>query len=336
MPSELQIGLIIGLALFLHLFLSRIVQTFKTRFKGHPIQEACLESLEKPLPLFIWLVALVQTLNLLTFKFFGHPLLLESNMWLKAAFWLFAAWFLFSWKNRALKKYPFQEKTSRDLLDKTITVFIIFITIISILDVTGQSMATLIAFGGVSGLAIAFASQQVIANFFGGLMIYLTRPFTIGDWVKLPEKDVEGHVEEIGWYMTLIRTLDKRPIYVPNSSFSSLLVMTPSRMSHREILEVIGVRYEDLVNLPAILQDIRNYLSNNPKIDKKEKIICHLDNFGSSSVDVKLQCYTLETDSRSFHDLKQEVLFEIVKILKKHKAEMAYPTQVVQIKKEHD
>lgn len=334
MPSELQIGLIIGLALFVHLFLSRIVQIVKTRLKGHPIQEACLEALEKPLPLFIWLVALVFSLNAVTFHFFDHPLIPESTMWLKAAFWLFAAWFLFRWKSRALKRYPFQEKTSRDLLDKTLTVFILFITIISILDVTGQSMATLIAFGGVSGLAIAFASQQVIANFFGGLMIYLTRPFTIGDWVKLPEKDVEGHVEEIGWYMTLIRTLDKRPIYVPNSSFSSLLVMTPSRMSHREILEIIGVRYEDLENLPVILKDMREYLAGNPKVDKKEKIICHLDNYGSSSIDIKLQCYTLETESRPFHDLKQDILFEIVRILKKHQAEMAYPTQVIQLKKE--
>jgi MscS family membrane protein len=327
-----EIGIILVIAVLLHLFLNSVVDALASKVKGHPIKKAALEALKKPLPLYLWLVAIVITTNAFSQRFLDYPLIPDSKMWLKATFWLFFAWFLFRWKSGAIKNHPFQEKTSRDLLDKTLTVLILFITLVSILDVTGQSMATLVAFGGVSGLAIAFASQQVIANFFGGLMIYLTKPFTIGDWVKLPEKDVEGHVEEIGWYMTLIRTLDKRPLYVPNSAFSSLLVMTPSRMSHREILEMIGVRYEDFDKVPAILKDIREFLLSYPKIDKKEKIVTHLDKYEASSIDLRIQCYTKDTESVPFHDVKQAILIEIAKILTKHKAEMAFPTQVIHYK----
>ena len=55
----------------------------------------------------------------------------------------------------------------------------------------------------------------MISNFFGGFMIYVTHSFGIGDWINLPDHNVEGYVEEIGWYTTRIRTFEKRPIYVP-------------------------------------------------------------------------------------------------------------------------
>lgn len=332
MTPFIEVAIILFVALLLHLFFDRLIAKIAEKVKGHPIQRAALEATAKPLPLYIWFFALVKTLNALSENFLSYPLIADEGMWLKAAFWLFFAWFLFRWKHGAIKNYPFKEKTSRDLIDKTLTVFILFITLVSLLDVTGQSMATLIAFGGVSGLAIAFASQQVIANFFGGLMIYLTQPFTLGEWVKLPEKDVEGHVEEIGWYMTLIRGLDKRPIYVPNSVFSSILVMNPSRMSHREVLEVIGVRYADMPKVPAIQAKIREFLKANPKIDKKEKILAHLDNYSPSSVDIKVQCFTKEIDSVSFQEVKQEILFKIFDILASEKAELAYPTEVHHVK----
>lgn len=335
MTPFVEVAIILFIALLLHLFFDRLVAKIADKVKGHPIQRAALEATAKPLPLYIWLFALVKTANALSQNFLGYPIIQDAGMWLKASFWLFFAWFLFRWKQGAIKGYAFKEKTSRDLIDKTLTVLILFITLVSILDVTGQSMATLIAFGGVSGLAIAFASQQVIANFFGGLMIYLTQPFTLGEWVKLPEKDVEGHIEEIGWYMTLIRGLDKRPIYVPNSAFSSVLVMNPSRMSHREILEMVGVRYSDLPKVPAITAKIKEYLKSNPKIDKKEKLLAHLDNYSPSSVDIKVQCFTKEIDSVAFQEVKQEVLFKIAEILSEEKAELAYPTQVLHVKNDH-
>ena len=332
MTPFVEVALILSVALLLHLFFDRLISKIADKVKGHPVQRAALEATTKPLPLYIWLFALVKTANALSQNFLGYPIIQDAGMWLKASFWVFFAWFLFRWKHGAVVGYPFKVKTSRDLIDKTLTIFILFITLVSILDVTGQSMATLIAFGGVSGLAIAFASQQVIANFFGGLMIYMTHPFTIGEWIRLPEKDVEGHVEEIGWYMTLVRGLDKRPIYVPNSIFSSVLVMNPSRMSHREILEIVGVRYADIPKVPAIMAKIKDYLKSNHKIDKKEKILAHLDNYSPSAVDIKVQCFTKETDSLAFQEVKQEVLFKIAAILEEEKAELAYPTEVHHIK----
>jgi MscS family membrane protein len=71
-------------------------------------------------------------------------------------------------------------------------------------------------------------------------MIYLDRPFAVGDWIRSPDRDIEGTVEDIGWRLTRIRTFDSRPLYVPNSAFTSIAVENPSRMEHRRIYETIG------------------------------------------------------------------------------------------------
>ena len=107
------------------------------------------------------------------------------------------------------------------------------------------SVSGLLAFGGIGGIAVGFAAKDLLANFFGGLMIYLDRPFSVGDWIRSPDKEIEGTVEDIGWRLTRIRTFDKRPLYIPNSIFASISVENPSRMSNRRIYEKIGIRYDD-------------------------------------------------------------------------------------------
>ena len=73
-------------------------------------------------------------------------------------------------------------------------------------------------------IAIGFAAKDLLSNFFGGLFIYLDRPFAVGDWIRSPDREIEGTVEQIGWRVTRIRTFDKRPLYIPNSVFSQISV----------------------------------------------------------------------------------------------------------------
>jgi len=62
----------------------------------------------------------------------------------------------------------------------------------------GFSIAGALTFGGIGGIAIGFAAKDMLSNFFGGLMIYLDRPFKTGDWIRSPDREIEGVVEEIG------------------------------------------------------------------------------------------------------------------------------------------
>ena len=87
--------------------------------------------------------------------------------------------------------------------------------LLTLLQTLGLSISGLMAFGGMGGIAVGFAAKDILANFFGGLFIYTDRPFSVGDWIRSPDRDIEGTVEKIGWRVTRIRTFDKRPLYIP-------------------------------------------------------------------------------------------------------------------------
>ncbi|MGB2248933.1 MAG: mechanosensitive ion channel family protein, partial [Alcanivorax sediminis] len=99
---------------------------------------------------------------------------------------------------------------------KLLRVSVIITAMLIILQTLGYSISGVLAFGGIGGMAVAFAAKDLLANFFGGMMIYLDKPFRVGDWVRSPDRSIEGTVENIGWRLTRIRTFDQRPLYIPN------------------------------------------------------------------------------------------------------------------------
>ena len=187
------------------------------------------------------------------------------------------------------------------------------------------------AFGGVGGIAVGFAARDLLANFFGGLMIYMDRPFNVGEWIRSPDKEIEGTVEKIGWRLTTIRTFDKRPLYVPNSLFNNISVENPSRMSNRRIKETIGIRYDDLSKMKKIIDDVKKMLKEHPEIDKNKTLIVNFNEFAPSSLDFFVYTFTKTTDWVHYHEIKQEIMLSIINIIESNGAECAFPTSTLHI-----
>ena len=200
-----------------------------------------------------------------------------------------------------------------------------------ILQTMGINVAGLLAFGGVGGIAVGLAARDLLANVFGGLTVYMDRPFAVGDWIRSPDREIEGTVEEIGWRRTAIRTFDKRLLYVPNAVFTSISVENPSRMSHRRIKETIGVRYDDMAKVPVILEDVRKYLNESPDIDQSQTLMVNLNEFGESSVNFFIYTFTRTTVWTEFHAVKEQVMLAISEIVERHGAEIAFPTTTVHV-----
>ncbi|KKG36997.1 hypothetical protein DU52_05670, partial [Methanosarcina mazei] len=122
-----------------------------------------------------------------------------------------------------------QVQKGRDITDSRVISKILKITVTTLLLIMygehfGMSFSGLLAFGGIGGIAVGMASKDIMSNFFSGVMLYFDRPFSIGDWIRSPDRNIEGTVTEIGWRATKITTFDNRPMYVPNSIFSSISV----------------------------------------------------------------------------------------------------------------
>ena len=218
-----------------------------------------------------------------------------------------------------------------DAISKLVRISIMVTSGLVALQTLGFSISGVLAFGGIGGIAVGFAAKDLLSNFFGGLMIYLDRPFQVGDWIRSSDREIEGTVENIGWRLTHIRTFDKRPLYIPNSIFTTISVENPSRMTNRRIYETIGIRYEDSGKMDVIVKDVKQMLKNHPEIDTSVTLIVNLVRFSASSIDFFVYTFTKTTDWIRFHEIKQDILLKIMAIIQQHGAEVAFPTSTLHI-----
>jgi MscS family membrane protein len=245
------------------------------------------------------------------------------------------AWFLVRLIQHGEKKFIEGEKpadpTTVDAIAKLLKVSVVITSILVVLQTLGFSISGVVAFGGIGGMAVGFAAKDLLANFFGGLTIYLDRPFTVGDWVRSPDRDIEGTVENIGWRLTCIRTFDKRPLYVPNAVFTTIAVENPSRMLNRRIKETIGIRYDDAGKMAPIVDKVKDMLTNHPEIDTNRTLIVNFNAFAPSSLDFFIYTFTKTTNWTFFHEVKQDVMLKIIDIIEEAGAECAFPTSTLHL-----
>ncbi len=221
------------------------------------------------------------------------------------------------------------DPTTLHALAKLTRLSVFISAVLVALPTLGIEITALLAFGGVGGIAVGFAAQDLLSNFFGGLMIYLDRPFAIGDWIRSPDREIEGTVESIGWRLTVVRTFDKRPLYVPNSVFAKLALENPSRMTNRRIYENIGIRYKDASKMDQIVQDVNAMLQGHEEIDQDQTLIVNFNGYGKSSLDFFVYTFTKTTNWVKFHEIKQDVMLRIIRIVHEHQADFAFPTTTV-------
>ncbi len=300
--------------------------------------DAIVDAVRKPATAVIWLVGITFAAQILG-KETDTPLFDIAQPIRDVGVIACISWFLLRLIERAQKNILNERRakgrtvdlTTADAVSKLLRLSVIITSIMVALQTLGFSVQGVLAFGGVGGIAIGFAARDLLANFFGGLMIYMDRPFAVGDWVRSPDKEIEGTVEEIGWRLTRIRTFDQRPLYVPNATFTTISLENPSRMSNRRIFETIGVRYDDAGRLKGILEDIRRMLKENESIDQNRLLMVNFNQYGPSSLDFFIYCFTKTTVWSEFHVIKEDVLFRIMDIILAHGAEVAFPTTTVHV-----
>ena len=223
------------------------------------------------------------------------------------------------------------DKTTAHALGKLLRLVVIVTASLVILQTLGYSISGVLAMGGVGGIAIGFAAKDLLANFFGGLIVYLDRPFAVGDWIRSPDREIEGTVETIGWRVTVIRNFQSQPMYVPNSVFTTVIVENPSRMRNRRIYETIGLRYTDLTNMDKVVSEVETMLRQHEAIDADKTMMVNFNKFGASSLDFFIYCFTHTTSWVEFHEVKQDVMLKIADIIKTNHAEIAFPTSTIHL-----
>ena len=336
-----EVFLIIFLVLIFDVIKKRILKKLHSRLEQteNPWDDAFIESISKPLSAFIWLWGISIAANVIAdandasvYDSIVQPVRQVGTI-------IILTWFVLRMivriEHNIIKigrtKEDNYDVTTVQAITKLIRVSVFITAALIMLQELGVSVAGVLAFGGIGGMAIGFAAKDLLSNFFGGLMLYLDRPFAVGDWIRSPDRDIEGTVENIGWRLTMIRTFDKRPLYVPNSTFANISVENPSRMTNRRIKETIGIRYDDSDKLEHILIDVRTMLQNHNEIDTRQTLMVNFNEFAPSSLDFFIYTFTKTSNWVKYHKIKQDVLFQISDIIKQHGAEIAFPTSTLHL-----
>lgn len=327
---------VVSINLLLKLLLKRIGKRIERT--DNVWDDALFEALSAPLRALVWIIGLSIAAEMVDEKARDELFDLVDPV-RRVAVIATIAWFVLRLVRRVEANLILRSEregkdvdhTTVDAIAKLIRASVMITATLVILQTLGFSISGVLAFGGVGGLAVGFAAKDMLSNFFGGLTVYLDKPFKVGDWIRSPDNEIEGTVEQIGWRSTRVRRFDKRPIYVPNALFTHIIVENPSRMTHRRIYEQIGVRYDDIEQVPAILNQIREMLQQHEGIDQDQTIIVNFTQFGASSLDFMLYCLTRTTNWIEYHEVKQDVLLKVSEIVMEHDAEIAFPTRTLHL-----
>ncbi len=337
-----QVFIVVFGTLLIDFIQKRAVRRMQGRIEKSKIlwDDALYFAARRPLSVLIWLLGLSFAADIVGSKTDAAIFEVVSPVRELGVIVSFS-WFLFRFiqameKNVVLKaerKGTDIDRTTVDAIGKLLRLSVLITSVLVAMQTLGFSISGVLAFGGVGGIAIGFAAKDLLSNFFGGLMIFMDRPFAVGDWIRSPDRKIEGTVEKIGWRLTVIRTFDKRPLYLPNSTFASIAVENPSRMSHRRIYETIGIRYDDGAKVGAIVNAVKTMLLEHPEIDTTQTMIVNFNAFAPSSLDFFIYTFTRTTNWVFYHEVKQDVLLKVMNIITQHGAQIAFPTSTIHLAK---
>ncbi|MFV0681057.1 mechanosensitive ion channel family protein [Ottowia sp.] len=227
--------------------------------------------------------------------------------------------------NAQLMAHPMDAESAL-AMGKLGQVTVVALAALMVLEALGFSISGVLAFGGVGGIAIGFAAKDTLSNFFGGLMIFLDKPFSVGNWVRSPDAQIEGTVEDIGWRLTRIRNFQERPLYIPNALFNTIVVENVSRMQHFRIMQTLGLTYDDYARVRPICNDLRSMLQQHPDIAQDQTLLVRFQKYGASTLDILVYCYAKTTDWDRFMQVQEDVLIKMGDIVQQHGASFAFPT----------
>ncbi|KAJ4837180.1 U2 snRNP complex subunit msl1 [Turnera subulata] len=257
-----------------------------------PYEQSFLGALEDPARYLITFMAFTQIAVMVAPTTIASTYIAPA--WRGAAIMSFV-WFLYRWKTnvytRALASGSLAslDREKMVALDKISSVGLFVIGTMAFAEACGVAVQSILTVGGIGGVATAFASRDILGNVLSGLSMQFSKPFSLGDTIKAGS--VEGQVVDMGLTTTLLLNAEKLPVTVPNSLFSSQVIVNKSRAQWRAMVRNIPVRIDDLDKMPLISNDIKSMLKSNAKVFlEKEAPYCFLSKIESSFAELTFGC----------------------------------------------
>lgn len=215
------------------------------------------------------------------------------------------------------------------LITKTLKVFVAVLGGIFVLQNLSVDVGSLLAGVGLGGLAFALAAKDTVANFFGSVMIFIDKPFQIGDWIVIG--GVEGTVEEVGFRTTRVRTFYNSLVTVPNASITNTNVDNYGMRKYRRYMTTLGLSYDTPVpKVEAFCESVRALISGLPGM-RRDYYLVEFKGFGDSTLDIMLYCFMVCKDWNEELRIRTHLNLEIMRVAQELGVSFAFPTRTIHV-----
>lgn len=196
----------------------------------------------------------------------------------------------------------------------------------------GVPLVPLVASLGVGGLAVALAARPTIENLIGGIILYIDRPVSVGDFCSFG--DHMGTVEAIGMRSIQLRARDRTIITVPNALFADMEIINWARCDMMQIRTTIGVRYETRSDqIRYLLVRLREMCMAHPRIDNGTARV-RFASFGASSQDINIRVHALTGDWNEYFAIQEDILLRVGEIVEESGTGFAFPSRTLYVRRD--
>lgn len=324
---------------FVLVFISKNIFIRLTKITKNKVDDVIAKILSKPLPFKIVIVTIFFNIG---FKFlevsqsFTTAIKNISFLVYVLAVTLFVIKFFIGMIDEYLIPHTKKTESKYDdqlipLLKSLIKVISFILAILVVLSNFGYNISALLAGLGIGGLAVALASKDVLENFLSGIVIFVEKPFHVGDTLKT--SDGLGTIEEIGIRSTKIRTFDNTLVIVPNRNLSLNAVENITARRARRENFTIGLEYSTSVKKMEVAKNIVSKILNSNENVEHETIIIGFESFGEFSLNIRIIYWIRAMDYASFINIKDNINLSIKREFEKEKISFAFPTKTIHLKK---
>ncbi len=332
--------LIIGLILFicytiLNLFFNRIILRILKKYGSEETINKYIRPVVIPLTILVLTLLLILLVPILHFS---GPISLWIVLILKSAIPINVVVIFYRvvdiFAGFLMKLAETTESTLDDqlvpLVRKTLKVIVILLGTLFILHtVLKINIMPLLTGISIGGIAFALAAQDTIRNFFGSLMIFVDRPFQMGDWIT--GKDIDGDVEEVGFRSTRIRTFHNSVISVPNGILANMTIDNMGSRQYRRYKTYITITYDTpREKIDEFVEGLRMIVENHPNT-RKDSYHVYFNRFGSSSLDILFYIFFAVPTWGEELKARHEVNLEIMRLAEDLKINFAFNTQTLHV-----
>jgi MscS family membrane protein len=332
----ISILIIITLSLVIHKLFTLIIENIIIRFlvkRGRKhVAKSYVAPVAKPMsiliifPILLLLIPVIQ----LPIKVNTYLLMALKATW--PVFFTIVAYRLVDILGVYMMKLADKTESTLDdqlvpMVRKALKIFVIIIGVLAILMNLNINIVPLLTGLSIGGLAFALAAQDTLKNFFGSIMIFIDKPFQIGDWIT--SGDIDGTVEEVGFRATRVRTFRNSVTYVPNGMIADRTVDNHGLRRYRRFFTQIAVTYDtpsDVINV--FVEGLREIVQKHPHT-WKDNYHVYLNDMANSSLNIMFYIFfevpTWGEELRCRH----EILIEIIRLAESLGVNFAFPTRTL-------